>query len=271
MIETLHTSLRFYDKLELQNRYKTYVNDNKWRLYEDVYHIPTFQITLASDATFSSLTLVDIGTGTETDMTGDWTTGGGEVVSFDTFNQAIFPRKAAITTLSYGHYYLEFTTGASDSYYSEDFHVVDIVGKQIISWANNKDLAGIYYSSSDYLYGNNLIIDAVVAKPEYLIEEEGTEDGEGNFIPTFQRSYKQYKMWFYAPEWVADAVRLIPLHDTVTVHTNYGTNYDITGTIYDVDVSVEWMENKGLAKIMLAFRDSANIKTYMGDTLTLRT
>jgi len=228
-------------------------------------------VTVASDVSEVAVYLNNISTGLSEVITPDWVTSGGKVVQFDTYNRVINPRTSAIPEMTSGHYYLGITTDGSDAYYSEDFYVQSIIGKQIISWSNTKDLADIYYSASDYVYGNNLIFDGVVAKPDYPIEEEGTEDGEGNFLPTFQRSYKQYKMWFYAPEWVADAVRLIPLHDSVTINTSYGNNYSYSGTVYDVDVSIEWMENKGLAKITLAFRDEAYIKTYMGDSLTLRT
>ena len=103
----------------------------------------------------------------------------------------------------------------------------------------------------------------MVAKPSYPIEEDGNEDGFSNFIPTFQRVYKQWQMWFYAPEWVADACSLIPLHDYVTIYPSYGNGVSYSAS--DVDFNLEWMENKGLAKIILTFRRDAVVKTYYGN------
>jgi hypothetical protein len=76
-----------------------------------------------------------------------------------------------------------------------------------------------------------------------------------------------YKMWFYAPEYIADAVSLIPLHDSVTIYTNYGESDQETGLIYDFNMTTEWVETKGLAKISCEFRDQPVIKTTCANNI----
>lgn len=262
MVNELYTSLRFYDSIDFLNRFRGLDHSYKWRLYEDTKHLPAFQVNTSGGLT--SLKLIDLATGAETDVSSDFTNGGGQAVEFSDFTRIYYPRASETTPRDYGHYYLKLTSG-SDVLYSEDFIIDNISGKQIITWSNEKDLGGIYYPSSNK-YWNKMILDAVVAKPSYPIEEDGNEDGFSNFIPTFQRVYKQWQMWFYAPEWVADACSLIPLHDYVTIYPSYGNGVSYTAS--DVDFTIEWMENKGLAKITLTFRRDAVVKTYYGNTIT---
>ena len=79
MINELYTSLRFYDSIDLLNRFRGFDNSYKWRLYEDTKHLPAFQVNTSGGLT--SLKLVDLATGAETDVSSDFTNGGGRLLS----------------------------------------------------------------------------------------------------------------------------------------------------------------------------------------------
>jgi len=263
----LHIPLRFYDALEKQDRYKPHVNKT-WVQYTDVDHLPEFQVQVASGTTSVTVKAVNLVTGAKTTVTS--ASDCMYLETFTSYKYFIHNGSSTTTTLSPGGYYLELETSGSVFYYSEPFAVDDIVGKTILVYQNTNDLGGIDYSNGTKpQFKITLILDDVtLAKPEYIIEEEGTEDGDGNVLLTFQRRVKLYKMWFYAPEYIADAISLIPLHDSVTLYFNYGESEQETGLVYDFNMTTEWVETKGLAKITCEFRDQPIIKTTCANDIT---
>jgi hypothetical protein len=262
----LHIPLRIYDAVEKQDRFKSYATTKRFTQYTDTTHLPQFQVKIAKNDYFVTTKLVDVLTGSETNIPGysDF-----YEVDFATFTYAIYDRSETLSTLPTGDYYLKITT-ASDVLYSEVFTVGDITGKTILEWYNTNDIGGIDYSNSvggHDQYKNSLIFDCTLAKPEYIVEEEAVEDGDGNQMMTFQRTVKLFKFWFYAPEYIADALSIVSLHDFVTLTTHYGEADSESGSIYDFAMTAEWIESKGLAKITCEFRDSPVIKTPCGDEI----
>ena len=263
--DTLHIPLKFYDALEKQDFRKGYSTNRRVFQITDTTHLPEFQIKLGLNDTFTSIALVNA----DTDVDDSYTFGTGwsgqyEIKNYttDAFSQLIYYRGASLNpVLPTGDYYLKVTT-ASDIYYSEVFSVLsDITDHNILVWHNGtKDLGNIVYNTTTQ-FKSTFIFSGTLAKPDYVIEEEGTEDGDGNTLITFQRRVKTYKLWFYAPEHIADAVSLIPLHDYVELTTHYGESNSQTGQVYDFLVTTEWLESKGLAKITCEFRDQPIIKT----------
>jgi hypothetical protein len=259
---TLHIPLRFYNAVTKQDRYKSHSTTRKFFQYTDTTHLPEFQIKVAEGTATATFSLVSAATGAGVAITPTY-----YMQPFTGYTYLIYDRHDALSAMAVGEYYLDVTAG-SDHFFSEVFAVGDIVGKTIIEYYNTNDLGGIDYTNgTEAQYKNTLIIDATLAKPEYTIDEEATEDGDGNVLITFQRRVKLFKMWFYAPEYIADAVSLIPLHDYVTLTTNYGESDQETGSVYDFAVTTEWMDNKGLAKITCEFRDSPIIKTHCANNL----
>ena len=267
---TLHIPLRFYSDLEKQDRFKSYATTRKFTQYTDSLHLPEFQVRIPFGEHSFSIKLVNAST--DLDDTYTFGTGWSNSVSINEYSvsqisQIVYDRTHSLSPgLPAGDFYLKITAG-SDVVYSEVFTVGDIADKTILVWQNTvNDLGGIIYNITP-AYKNSLIFDCVLAKPEYIIEEEAVEDGDGNQIPTFQRSVKLYKFWFYGPEYIADALSLVSLHDTVTLTTHYGMPESETGTIYDFAMTAEWQESKGLAKITCEFRDSPIIKTTCANNL----
>jgi hypothetical protein len=263
---TLHIPLRFYNQVEKQDRFKPYVTTRRFTQYTDSTHLPPFQISIVRAGTLTSLKLVNVLTLQETTVTT------GSDFYIEDFNvlgvsYAIYDKSTALSAIPYGDYYLKATFSVG-VYYSEVFTVNDITGKSILTWRGTNDIGGIDYTNTGHSqFSNNLVFDCTLAKPEYIIEEEAVEDGDGNQLMTFQRSVKLFKFWFYGPEYIADALALVSLHDVVQFTTYYGLPESETGTIYDFAMSAEWQETKGLAKITCEFRDSPIIKTTCANNL----
>ena len=264
---TLHIPLKFYTAVEKQDRFRAFSTTKKFIQWTDEDHLPEFQIKADSSDNFSTVKLVNVDTYVENTVTmgSDF-----YEVDFTGFTYLIYNRILDLSSPTPpGDYYLKVTTSSADVYYSEVFSVGDIIGKTIFEYYNSTDIGGIDYTNGDAgQYKSTLIVDTTMAKPEYVIEEEAVEDGDGNVMVTFQRHVKKFKLWFHAPEHIADAVALIPLHDYVTLTTNYGQPDQSTGRVYDPVVTVEWLETKGLAKITIDFRDTAIIKTNCANNLT---
>lgn len=261
----LHIPLRFYDAVEKQDRYKTYNTTKNFVQYTDATHLPEFQVKIDKSDNIATVKLVNTDTLSETSITG-----GSDFyeVDFTSYTYAIYDRSVSLSTIADGEYYIKLTTTSSDVYYSEVFVVGDISDKCILTYYNTNDLGGIDYTNSGHAqFKITFIFDATLAKPDYIIEEEGTEDGDGNVLLLFQRRVKTFKLWFYAPEYIADAMSLVPLHDFVTLTTHYGEENQESGAVYDFSVTTEWMENKGLAKITCEFRDSPVIKTTCANNI----
>ena len=266
----LHIPLRFYNAVEKQDRFKPYNKSKRFNQYTDIYHLPEFQVKLAYGTSSYSLKLVEAITGIESSFnfgafSSDFTINTYEELHY---SQLVYFRTTEFTpTLPIGDYYLKLTAG-SDYFYSEVFAVTDISDKTILEYYNTNDLAGIDYTNdADPQFKITFIFDATIAKPEYVLEEEAVEDGDGSQMLTWSRSVKEFKMWFYAPEYIADAMALVGLHDFVTLTTHYGMPNQETGLIYDFTMVSEWMESKGLSKITCTFRDAPIIKTNCANNL----
>ena len=263
---TLHIPLKFYTAVEKQDRFKPFVVNRRFVQWADSTHLPEFQVRVALNDNLTALKLVDVLDDSETAIT----TSGSDFyeVDFTSYTYVIYDQTLALTGMPYGDYYLKLTT-TTGTYYSEVFSIGDIVGKTIFEYYGINDIGGVDYTNTPKAqYKNTLILDTTLAKPEYTVEEEAVEDGEGNVLVTFQRLVKKFKLWFYAPEHIADACSMIPLHDYVTLTTNYGEANQETGLIYDVAVTTEWMDTKGLAKITIEFRDQPIIKTTCANNIT---
>lgn len=88
-----------------------------------------------------------------------------------------------------------------------------------LQWWNDCDLGNIYYSGG---FRNKLFLDAAVGAPEYESEEEGTYNSAGEFITTFQRLVKVYKINVIVPEYIADSLKAMALTNNIYIYTTDG-------------------------------------------------
>lgn len=88
----------------------------------------------------------------------------------------------------------------------------------ILEWYNSCDFTDVVYRGSNgCVYKNKLYLPiAVLNKPDYPITEEGEEDGNQTFNPTFQKWQKIVALSIYkVPEFIVDALTAIRLHDNI--------------------------------------------------------
>lgn len=118
-----------------------------------------------------------------------------------------------------------------------------------IRWRNTNDLDLIVYSGgADTIDGQTLagtyynIIyfdeDVLVQKPEYSIDEQVQQNHELKEIFQSQKWRKTYKAEIYVPEFLADALTMIPLHDEVYIHIK---DEDDEQQVETINVNIEWV------------------------------
>lgn len=103
-----------------------------------------------------------------------------------------------------------------------------------LEWWSTCDIGKIYYQGG---YKNTVYLDADICRPSYDVLERGGENGAGVFIKNYSRFQKTCEMQVYVPEYLADSLSLIPLHDNIRITYTDGT---YSGYIRNVNVNVEW-------------------------------
>ena len=156
-----------------------------------------------------------------------------------------------------GTHYLRITWGDADAY-SEMF-TSGAVPDVRLEWNDVSDLSlpegEIPYSRG---YVNRVWLNTAVGRPEYEIEKEGDER-DGYFFMEKGISRKSYRMTFFAPEYLCDALRLVPVSDVVKIwDTSRGASveYDVD----DVDMEVEWLEQGNYASVTITFHTDTVVK-----------
>lgn len=155
-----------------------------------------------------------------------------------------------------GTYWLQLTSG--DDWYSEMF-TYGAVPAVRLEWNDISDLSlpdgKIPYSEG---YVNRVWLNTSVGRPEYEIEKEGDER-DGYFFMEKGISRKSYRITFFAPEYLCDALRLVPVSDVVKIwDTSRGAliAYDVD----DVDMEVEWLEQGNYASVTITFHTDTVVK-----------
>jgi hypothetical protein len=125
-----------------------------------------------------------------------------------------------------------------------------------LDWNNTCDLGNIYYGGS---FVNTVFFEADIGEPEYSIKEEGHENEEGIFIAKIQKRIKSYKFEVFVPEYVVDALVLMPLHDNIFISLTNGLYYS---RIRNVEVTPTWEFNGCMATVEIKFQqDDQVVKT----------
>lgn len=187
-----------------------------------------------------------------------------KVVNNDT--SLVYPMQAgAITDLTgdidleipLGRHYIALRFNDGSACYSDIFTVVDNISECVeIDWSNRDNLAFengfINYKESSFI--NKFLVKTEIGRPDYNLDEEG-EDRDGYFFPEKQISKKIYKLSFVAPEYLCDALRLIPMSDSVVVYDG-----NKTYKCDSVDISVEWQEQGDLAAVSIELTTDTVVK-----------
>lgn len=163
-----------------------------------------------------------------------------------------------------GQYYLEISDGESN-WYSEVFTLVADMEPYIkLEWWDSADFvmdAGtiVYQMPNGAEYHNFLYLDADLAKPEYLFEEE-VEERDGYTFPEKQISEKRYKFTFLASEYLLDCLRFVRMSDYVRI-TAGGREYVPDSFL----LTPEWESEGDVAVARVEFdTDTVAKKTGLG-------
>lgn len=157
-----------------------------------------------------------------------------------------------------GQYYLKVTVLINPNriYYSEVFTLVaDLQPYLKIEWwdAENfvMDAGTIVYDGS---FKNRLYLQADLAKPEYLFEDE-SETRDGYLFPIKQISEKRYKFSFFASEYLLDVMRFIRMADFVEI--------TYSGKLFKPDsflITPEWEKEGDVASVNAEFETNTVAK-----------
>ena len=103
---------------------------------------------------------------------------------------------------------------------------------------NTCDLGNIYYQGGQHFI---FYLDADVGEPIHEEVEEGQENGDGDFIATYRRQMKRYRIRTgLIPDYLIDAIQRMKLHDHIELTFKSGE----VEQIYNVDCEAEWQFEK---------------------------
>lgn len=158
-----------------------------------------------------------------------------------------------------GQYYAVMADG-TNTWYSEIFTVVNDIAPYLkIEWW---DLEDFIMDSGVIVYDNPkfknvLYLDADIAKPEYVFEEEG-ETRDCYFFPVKQISEKRYRFNFLASEYLLDVMRFIRMADFAEIEY-HGQRYNLDTFL----ITPEWEDNGDVAAVEAEF-ETATVAKKIG-------
>jgi len=251
--------LRFYQKLEHQNRYRKGAAAKVFKLLAPTNRLLPFQLKRAATLLpIQSIKYVSVVDGSSTELLASLDSGELQTFAFQTYDYLVhFGIEDLGLTMPEGEYYLEVTDSVN-TWYSEviqvtDFDADDLTANSCVvtklTYYDTCDVADIFYRTQAFggpQYKNIVYLDVDIGKPEYDYNEEGDEDGEGRFEADYKRLEKQYLLQGVFPEYMVDALTLIPLHIGKTGVVEVLTQRGYAGEVDRITVSPQWQGDLGL-------------------------
>lgn len=172
-----------------------------------------------------------------------------------------------VSSMPEGRYYL--ATNAGGKYYVSDVFTIvrNLTNYLKIEWWDDNDFimdgGVIVYKNNagTFQYKNTLYLQADLAKPDYVFEEEG-QTRDGYFFPIKQISEKRYRFRFLAPEYILDVMRLIRMSDHIVITYKGQTFYPDTFLM-----TPTWEGNGQLANVECEF-DTDTVAKKIGRMIT---
>lgn len=172
-------------------------------------------------------------------------------------------------TLPKGHYYVVLTADMAISpgaplptnWYSEVIEIQDVSAMVRLEWWNESDIDPLLYQTG---YKNRIYLNSYTeAMPPSFIQE-GDNNAEGEFIPTFHRAVFKHKIEAFIPDYLQDAIAMLPMHSDVEVTEN-GETADMT----QLKITPNYGDNyMGTCRIEFEIGDKY-IKTSCGKNISL--
>jgi len=133
---------------------------------------------------------------------------------------------------------------------------------------NTCDLGNIYYQGGQHFW---FYLDGDVLEPFHEETEDGQENGDGTFIPTYRKGVKRYRIrTSLVPDYLIDAMQRMKLHDNIELTFKTGE----IEQIYNVEIEAEWVFEKYLwqAIVTLTFdMDEKVVVSGCCDNMTVTT
>jgi hypothetical protein len=246
--------LPWYNSIEQQNAHKWWAYGRVFPLVTQAMFMLPFQIIRPHRET-EAITLFRVFTkdgalvGTYTQQINEAGIYFKSFVDFG-YDVIVFPGLFPVfSSFPEGQYYAVISDG-TQTWYSEVFNVVNDVSRFLkIEWWDDSDAvmdAGtIVYE--DPAFKNLLYLNADIARPEYVFEEEG-EERDGYFFPNKQVSEKRYHFTFLAPEFLLDVMRFIRMSDNIVI-TKDGQSYRADTFL----ITPEWQGDGDIASVDATF------------------
>ena len=257
--------LAWYSDVSYQNHRKDYAFGEVFPLVCPVKKALPFQIVRETRANaITKCELFNINDTLAEDVTTTMLANGLSIVRYEALGYDVVVYHGIqnlSSTIGIGQYYLKITDGV-DTWYSEVFCMIDNISlyTMIEYWnATNIDYTGGCIDYSTPYFRNLMYVPTQISRPEYPVEEEATKRDGYTFIAK-QLSSKLYKFNMLAPEYLCDAMRLMPLHDYVRITSN--------GTVYHAEtfnVNPVWQDGGYIAAVECEFETDTIIKKISYD------
>ena len=271
--------LRFYETLDHQNRFRKGGESKVFKLLSPSNYMLPFQIKRSAlPVPVTSVKYVSTKDASEIEVINDLVNDqlrGFPFVGYDILVH--FGSQELINPIPPGEYYIKITDN-TNVWFSElidvqNFGVDDLSMNRCavtkITYWDTCDVAGIFYRTLQYgseQYKNILYLDVDIGKPNYEFVEDGEEDAEGNFIAEYKRLEKQYVIQGVFPEYMVDALSLLPLHIGGSGNVQVLTSRGYTGAVDKMTVSPNWEGNLGVwALTDIVFNTEFVVKTNCCD------
>lgn len=245
--------LPFYDSIEKQNHRKPYAFGQVYPLIASTKSLLPFQLDVPryydNPSDINDTAIIYLDTGANIQVTQELQDGV-IVSSNDTSGKTTitWPAPALFTQLRPGLAYLWIEDALGNEYYSEVFCLTDDLSRYVkLDWWDNG-------SEGNPGFIHALYIDTIVGKPKYELDEEGT-DRDGYFFVEKQISKKIHRFSFVAPEYLCDALRIVPMADNTQVTFN-GDTYACDRIV----IEPEWEEQGDLASVEVEFTTGTVVK-----------
>lgn len=261
--------LTWHDSKLDQERFKWYAYGRVHCVYTPVNLLPPFQIPIAkTGSSIDKVEIFDINDNLLADITTEMVDSGLDVLTFTDrdYDLIFFPSTVPMgTTFSRGTYWAKITIGGMEKY-SETFGFLDDLSGFIkLEWCHhgpfNYKGGHIAYTTSGYGngYKNRIYLQTTLAKPNYPNDKQEEQRG-GHKFNLFQVSSKEHIMVFKTTETVLDALRVVDLHDVVTLEAG-GKSYDVDEFLFNQ----EWTTDGDIAIVTASvFTNRVIVETPAG-------
>lgn len=262
---TNYSVLPFYTDIKYQNHLRQqrtgYGNGEVWPLVSELKKCPPFQIIRTeTPGAILTVNLVRVSDGTTTDITTDITANGLQVQAFaPDYDIIVYPATLDMDNLpnSIGHHYLIITDG-TNSWWSEIFNVVNSVSTfiKVSFWHDERfNIPGGHISYVEP-FSNFFYLPGPITRPVYPLEEEIDERDQYEFL-LHGASSKAFRWRSLVPEFMADIIRLLPLHYHRLVEFD-GITFD--GFTLKIEFK-DWVQGDHLVPIEFSLTPDTQVQT----------